>query len=118
MCIRDSLQIRKLEKIKGTYLEAFVREQTDGFIHPFYNLHNVRTYRSSSADPNFQNIPKRDKESMKICRRAILPRPGHMLVEADFSALEVNIDVYKRQGVSPGREKLDGSSSVNISNWG
>ncbi len=85
------LQIRKLEKIKGTYLEAFVREQTDGFIHPFYNLHNVRTYRSSSADPNFQNIPKRDKESMKICRRAILPRPGHMLVEADFSALEVNI---------------------------
>lgn len=85
------LQIRKLEKMKGTYLEAFVREQTDGFIHPFFNLHTVRTYRSSSEDPNFQNIPKRDKEAMKICRRAILPRPGHMLIEADFSALEVNI---------------------------
>ena len=85
------LQIRKLDKIRGTYLDAFVREQTDGYIHPFYNLHNVRTYRSSSADPNFQNIPKRDKEAMKICRRAILPRPGNMLIEADFSSLEVNI---------------------------
>jgi DNA polymerase I-like protein with 3'-5' exonuclease and polymerase domains len=85
------LQIRKLDKIRGTYLDAFAREQTDGYIHPFYNLHNVRTYRSSSADPNFQNIPKRDKEAMKICRRAILPRPGNMLIEADFSSLEVNI---------------------------
>jgi DNA polymerase-1 len=85
------LSIRKLSKIKNTYLGAFIREQFNGFIHPSFNLHNVRTYRSSSEGPNFQNIPKRDKESMKICRRAILPRPGHMLVEADFSALEVNI---------------------------
>lgn len=85
------LSIRKLTKIKNTYLGAFIREQYNGFIHPSFNLHNVRTYRSSSEGPNFQNIPKRDKEAMKICRRAILPRPGHMLVEADFSALEVNI---------------------------
>jgi len=85
------LRIRKLAKIKSTYLEAFVREQYGGYIHPSFNLHTVRTYRSSSADPNFQNIPKRDKEAMRICRRALLPRPGHMLVEADFSALEVMI---------------------------
>lgn len=38
-----------------------------------------------------QNIPKRDKEAMGICRRALLPRPGHMLVEADFASLEVMI---------------------------
>lgn len=85
------LTIRKLTKVKNTYLEAFVREQYNGFIHPSFNLNNVRTYRSSSDGPNFQNIPKRDKEAMKICRRAILPRPGHMLIEADFSALEVSI---------------------------
>lgn len=85
------LAIRKLVKIKNTYLGAFIREQHNGFIHPSFNLHNVRTYRSSSDGPNFQNIPKRDKEAMNITRRAILPRAGHMLVEADFSALEVNI---------------------------
>lgn len=86
------LEIRKLSKVLYTYLESFVREtNTDGYMRPSYNLHLVRTYRSSSADPNFQNIPKRDKESMKICRRAILPRPGHLLAEADFSSVEVMI---------------------------
>lgn len=85
------LNIRKLAKVNSTYLGGFLDNQVDGFIHPSFHLHTVRTYRSSSADPNFQNIPKRDEEAMKICRRAILPRPGHMLIEADFSALEVNI---------------------------
>ena len=85
------LTIRKLTKMRDTYLDAFAREQVDGYIHPSFNLNTVRTYRSSSSNPNFQNIPKRDKEAMRICRRALLPRPGHMLMEMDFSALEVNI---------------------------
>jgi len=86
------LEIRKWTKIRDTYLEQFIREtNTDGYMRPSFQLHTVRTYRSSSSNPNFQNIPKRDKEAMQICRRAILPRPGHTLVEADFSALEVNI---------------------------
>ena len=89
--LKEILQIRKLMKIKETYLGAFIREETNGVIHPFFNLHTVRTFRSSSSDPNFQNIPKRDKEAMRICRRALLPRPGHLLMEADFSALEVMI---------------------------
>jgi len=74
------LEIRKLKKIRDTYLEGFEREQVDGFIHPFFNLNNVRTYRSSSADPNFQNVPKRDKEAMEICRRALYPRIGHQIL--------------------------------------
>ncbi len=86
------LRIRKLTKVRDTYLGSFIRETgTDGFMHPSFDLHTTRTYRSSSSDPNFQNIPKRDKESMEICRRAIIPRPGRMLVEADFSALEVMV---------------------------
>lgn len=85
------LNVRKLTKVRDTYLSAFTRDQHDGYIHPSFDLHTVRTYRSSSANPNFQNIPKRDKESMRICRRALLPRPGHMLLEADFAALEVMI---------------------------
>jgi DNA polymerase I-like protein with 3'-5' exonuclease and polymerase domains len=85
------IDIRKLRKIRDTYLDAFLREQVNGYIHPFLNLHTVRTYRSSSNSPNLQNIPKRDKEAMKICRRAIFPRPGHQLIEVDFGALEVSI---------------------------
>jgi DNA polymerase-1 len=72
-------------------LKGFAREQVDGIIHPFYNLHLVRTFRSSSSEPNFQNIPKRDEEMMKICRRALYPRYGHQLLEVDFSGLEVRI---------------------------
>ncbi len=85
------LEMRKLKKIRDTYLDAFIREQTDGFVHPFFNLHTVRTYRSSSDHPNFQNIPKRDKEAMRICRKAILPRKGHQLLEVDYSGVEVRV---------------------------
>ncbi len=90
--LKDILRIRKLRKVRDTYLDAFVREQVNGWLHPFFNLHTVRTFRSSSSDPNFQNIPKRDKEAMNICRRAIFPREGHQLIEVDFSGLEFNIN--------------------------
>jgi len=72
-------------------LNGFDKEQVDGYVHPFFNLHLVRTFRSSSDSPNFQNIPKRDDEIMQICRKALFPRPGHQLVEIDFSGLEVRI---------------------------
>ena len=72
-------------------LNGFEKEQVDGYIHPFFNLHLVRTFRSSSDSPNFQNIPKRDEEIMQICRKALYPRPGHQIVEIDFSGLEVKI---------------------------
>jgi len=85
------LQIRKLKKIRDTYLEGFVREAVDGIIHPSFNLHLVRTFRSSSDRPNFQNIPKRDKEAMMICRKALFPRPNHQLIEVDLSGAEVRI---------------------------
>ena len=68
------LRVRKLKKVRDTYLDAFEREQVNGVIHPFFNLHLVKTYRSSSDSPNFQNIPKRDKEAMQIVRKAIYPR--------------------------------------------
>lgn len=89
--LSDLIEIRKLKKIRDTYLDAFLRESVDGYIHPFFNLHIARTYRSSSDRPNFQNIPKRDKEAMKITRKALYPRPGHQLLEIDYSGLEVRI---------------------------
>lgn len=89
--LKPLLRIRKLAKIRDTYLKAFIREQVNGVLHPSFNLHTVRTFRSSSQNPNFQNIPKRDKEAMDICRKAIYPRAGHQLMEVDFGSLEVRI---------------------------
>lgn len=88
--LNSLLEGRKIKKIKD-YLLSFDREQIDGWLHPSFNLHLVTTYRSSSDHPNFQNIPKRDKEAMDITRRALYPRPGHQLLEVDYGALEVRI---------------------------
>ena len=85
------LNVRKLKKVRDTYLKGFLREQVDGWIHPFFNLHLVRTFRSSSDKPNYQNIPKRDKVAMQVTRDALFPRRGHQLLEIDYSGLEVCI---------------------------
>ena len=89
--LNNILQIRKLRKVRDTYLGAFIREQVDGILHPFFNLNTVVTFRSSSSNINFQNVPKRDEEAMQLVRSAILPRPGHQLVELDYGTLEVLI---------------------------
>ena len=83
-------------------------EECHNFIANEICVHN------SSDGPNFQNIPKRDKEAMKICRQAILPRPGHMLIEADFSALEVNIsECYHKDPVMM-KYLLDDASDMHL----
>ena len=90
--IEDLLEARKLKKVRDTYLDGFAREQVDGVIHPFFNLHLVKTYRGSSDHPNFQNIPIRDEESMQMCRGALFPRKGHRLLETDFKGIEVAVN--------------------------
>src|SRR5690606_34369679 len=62
-----------------------------GFLHPFFNLHLVETFRSSSDTPNFQNIPTRNKVQAKLIRQAFIPRDGHVLVEIDYGAQEFRI---------------------------
>lgn len=89
--VKNQLKIRKLKKILSTYLIGFQKETVNGLMHPFFNLHVAKTFRSSSTSPNFQNIPKRDKEAQKITRTAIIAREGHNLVEIDYSGLEVMI---------------------------
>ena len=85
------LEIEKLKKLRATYLVGLRREVVDGLIHPVFNLHLVKTFRSSCSNPNFQNIPVRDELSRKLVRSCIVPRKGNVLVEIDYSALEVRI---------------------------
>jgi len=86
------LDLRKYTKLKDTYLAQFKREVTDGkMIHPFFLLSTVTSYRSSCMNPNWQNIPKRDKESKMLIRTGIVPSKGNMIGEIDFSGMEVSM---------------------------
>jgi DNA polymerase-1 len=87
----DLLKLRKLLKIRDTYLAQFKREVHDGKMHPFYDLNIAETGRSSSSLPNFQNIPVRDEEAKRSVRTGIIPRPGEELIEVDYKAMEVRI---------------------------
>lgn len=89
--VRNLLKLRKLIKVKGTYLAQFTRFSYKGMMHPSYDLNIPRTYRGSSSQPNFQNIPKRDKLAMSTCRGGIIPRKGRGLLSSDFSGIEVAI---------------------------
>lgn len=89
---KDFIKLEKLNKIQSTYLMGVLREEQDGYIHPFYNLHIARTYRSSSSSPNGQNLPIRNPEIAPLIRRAFIPRhKDHHIVEIDISAAEVRV---------------------------
>ena len=90
--VADYLRMRKFEKLRGTYLRGIARHVTaDGYLHPSFNLNIAHTYRSTCDSPNFQNIPIREKEYAAWIRRAFVPRPGNVLVEIDYSQIEVRI---------------------------
>jgi len=86
------LDTEQLKKMRSTYLRGIERAaQQRGknwYSHSIYNLHLVWTYRSSCEAPNFTNVPVRDPEMSEMIRTAYVPRPGHVLVEPDYSALE------------------------------
>jgi uracil-DNA glycosylase family 4 len=89
----DIIQHRKYKKIRDTYLSQYKREAVNGIIHPFFNLHLVDTFRSSSDSPNFQNVPKRDKFANQIVRSCIKPSKGNRLISWDYKGIEVSVSV-------------------------
>jgi len=84
------LEYRRRKKTLDALLDIR-RETVDGYLHPFFNLNSVQTYRSSSDSINFQNQSARDKEMAKIIRTAFIPRTGGVLVESDLKGAEVSI---------------------------
>lgn len=85
-------EAEKLKKLSGTFLSGIQNNiSSDGRLRAFFNLHLAATYRSSSQDPNGQNMPIRDALQGKIIRRAFIPSEGCRLVEIDYSSIEVRV---------------------------
>ena len=86
------LEYRSVAKLKSTYTDKLPAQidQTSGRIHTSYHQAVAATGRLSSTDPNLQNIPIRTREGRRI-RQAFVAPPGHSLVAADYSQIELRI---------------------------
>jgi DNA polymerase-1 len=89
---RIILEYRGLAKLKSTYTDK-LPGQVDprtGRVHTSYHQAVAATGRLSSTDPNLQNIPVRTPEGRRI-RQAFVAPPGHVLMAADYSQIELRI---------------------------
>jgi DNA polymerase-1 len=86
------LEYRELDKLKGTYIDALPRKVNPktGRIHTSFGQATAATGRLASTDPNLQNIPIRT-ELGRLIRAAFVAPPGHLIVSADYSQIELRV---------------------------
>ncbi len=85
------LRYRQLTKLNSTYIEGLLRlTGPTGRVHSTFDQVATATGRISSSEPNLQNIPVRTAEGREI-REAFLPREGWVLLDADYSQIELRL---------------------------
>ena len=85
------LNYRSLTKLKSTYCDGLLKVvAADGRIHTSFNQTETRTGRISSTEPNLQNIPVRTDLGREL-RRFFVAREGWVLVDADYSQIELRV---------------------------
>jgi DNA polymerase-1 len=92
------LEHRQVSKLKGTYIDALpaLVNPATGRIHTSWEQAVAATGRLSSTDPNLQNIPIRTELGRSI-RSAFVAPPGHQLVSADYSQIELRVLAHLSQ---------------------
>ena len=89
--IGDILEYRMLTKLKSTYADGLLKViSADGRIHTCFKMTVTATGRLSSTEPNLQNIPVRRELGAQI-RRMFVAAPGCLLVDADYSQIELRL---------------------------
>ncbi len=89
--VEQILDYRTLTKLKSTYADGLLKEiSADGRIHPNFQMTVTATGRLSSTEPNLQNIPVRRELGAQI-RRMFVASPGKVLVDADYSQIELRL---------------------------
>ena len=89
--VREVLEYRELTKLKSTYTDGLLKTiAADGRIHTTFQMTVTDTGRLSSREPNLQNIPVRRELGAGI-RRMFVAGPGNVLVDADYSQIELRL---------------------------
>ena len=115
---RELLNYRGKYKAKNTYIDNIVRQAVkhdDGMyrIHPSFSLITASSFRSSSFEPNLQNIPIRKKGVGELIRKAFIPSKGNVLIEVDYSGAEVHCSVCYHKDSSMIRYLEDPSTDMH-----
>ena len=89
---RKVIEYREVAKLKSTYVDALPRliHPETGRVHTSFSQTGTATGRLSSSDPNLQNIPVRSELGRQI-RATFAADPGHTLLSADYSQIELRI---------------------------
>ena len=119
--VEDILQYRAYQKLNSTYVEGLLKViAPDGRIHTRFNQTEARTGRLSSDNPNLQNSPIRTELGSQL-RAYFIAKPGCVLVDADYSQIELRIlahitgDEHMQQAFKSG-EDIHRSTAAKIYN--
>lgn len=86
---RYMLEYKALDKMLNSFLTGYEAEANDdGHLRCFFNMNNVKSYRTSSSNVNLQNV-SHHSEISKYALNLMKPHKGHVMLNADFRALEV-----------------------------